>query len=49
MDGKKIDLYRYYIYNIYMAFEWNELKNEKNRQKHGIWFEEAQMIFKDVL
>ncbi len=30
-----------------MTFEWNESKNEKNRQKHGIWFEEAQMIFSD--
>lgn len=30
-----------------MIFEWNELKNEKNRQKHGVWFEEAKMIFSD--
>ena len=30
-----------------MIFEWNEFKNEKNRQKHGVWFEEAQMIFSD--
>ena len=40
-----------YIDIIYMipnmTFEWNEVKNRKNRQTHGIWFEEAQMIFSD--
>ena len=30
-----------------MKFEWDESKNEINRNKHGIWFEEAQMIFFD--
>ena len=30
-----------------MKFEWDEKKNEKNRQKHGIWFEEAKNIFSD--
>ena len=30
-----------------MNFEWDELKNEKNRKKHGIWFEEAKMVFTD--
>ena len=30
-----------------MKFEWDEKKNEKNRQKHGIWFEEARNIFTD--
>ena len=30
-----------------MKFEWNESKNKINRKKHGIWFEEAQMIFSD--
>lgn len=26
-------------------FEWNEDKNKINFSKHGIWFEEAAMIF----
>jgi len=30
-----------------MIFEWDESKNEKNRQKHRIWFEEAKNIFSD--
>ena len=30
-----------------MKFEWDERKNEQNRQKHGVWFEEAQNIFSD--
>ncbi|MBU6153363.1 MAG: BrnT family toxin [Bdellovibrionales bacterium] len=31
-----------------MRFEWDEKKNRSNRQKHGIWFEEAQQVFDDV-
>ena len=30
-----------------MKFEWDEVKNERNRQKHGVWFEEAKIIFSD--
>lgn len=30
-----------------MKFEWDEKKNGKNRQKHGVWFEEAKNIFSD--
>jgi len=30
-----------------MKFEWDEKKNEKNRKKHGVWFEEAKNIFSD--
>jgi len=29
-----------------MDFEWDELKNESNLEKHGVSFEEAQHIFK---
>ena len=29
--------------------EWDETKNKRNRYKHGIWFEEAQSVFNDVL
>lgn len=28
-----------------MKFEWDENKNQQNRQKHGISFEEAKEIF----
>ena len=30
-----------------LRFEWDELKNKRNRSKHGIWFEEAQSVFDD--
>lgn len=30
-----------------LRFEWDETKNRRNRQKHGIWFEEAQSVFDD--
>jgi hypothetical protein len=30
-----------------MQFEWDEKKNQINRHKHGIWFEEAQTVFED--
>lgn len=31
-----------------VKFEWDDNKNELNRKKHGIWFEEAEQVFKDV-
>ena len=31
-----------------IEFEWDESKNKANRQKHGIWFEEAQTVFDDI-
>lgn len=30
-----------------LRFEWDEEKNRQNRQKHGVWFEEAQTVFDD--
>ena len=30
-----------------MEFEWNENKNQKNKEKHGFGFEEAKDVFKD--
>ncbi|MBF0360014.1 MAG: BrnT family toxin [Oligoflexia bacterium] len=30
-----------------LKFEWNEEKNKINRQKHCVWFEEAQTVFSD--
>ncbi len=32
-----------------LKFEWDETKNKLNRNKHGIWFEEAQSVFDDVI
>ena len=31
-----------------MEFEWDESKNESNKKKHGISFNEAKDIFQDV-
>src|SRR6266478_2508084 len=30
-----------------LRFDWDERKNEDNRTKHGIWFEEARTVFDD--
>lgn len=30
-----------------IVFEWDEKKNETNKKKHGISFEEAQTVFYD--
>jgi uncharacterized DUF497 family protein len=30
-----------------LTFEWDERKNQRNRVKHGIWFEEARAVFED--
>ena len=30
-----------------MKFEWDKKKNQINRQKHGITFEEAETVFYD--
>lgn len=38
------------MYNIIMEdiiFEWDENKNEINKRKHGLSFEEAQEVFYD--
>ena len=32
-----------------MEFEWDENKNQQNKQKHGISFEEAQEIFNGIV
>lgn len=31
-----------------MEFEWDEIKNIINQQKHGISFEEAKSVFYDI-
>lgn len=28
-------------------FDWDESKNQQNRKKHGIWFEETKTVFED--
>ena len=30
-----------------LRFDWDERKNKSNRNKHGVWFEEAQSVFSD--
>jgi uncharacterized protein len=30
-----------------LRFDWDERKNNANRKKHGVWFEEAQSVFND--
>ena len=30
-----------------IEFEWDEDKNQVNRKKHGVWFEEAEQVFDD--
>jgi uncharacterized DUF497 family protein len=30
-----------------IEFEWDENKNQANRKKHGVWFEEAEQVFDD--
>ncbi len=32
-----------------MKFEWNEEKNQLNKDKHGVSFEEAKEVFDDPL
>ncbi len=31
-----------------IKFEWDEHKNQTNRKKHGVWFEEAEQVFDDA-
>lgn len=48
---KTIDKFPSYNYNIIMdeiVFAWDEHKNETNKKKHGISFEEARTVFYDV-
>ena len=35
-----------YIYYVYM-FEWDEIKNKQNIEKHGVSFEDALLVFND--
>jgi len=30
-----------------LRFDWDERKNNRNRTKQGVWFEEAQTVFSD--
>jgi uncharacterized DUF497 family protein len=32
-------------YNGYVRFQWDDAKNAANRKKHGLSFEEAQVLF----
>jgi uncharacterized DUF497 family protein len=35
------------MYNISKRFEWDHKKAESNRLKHGVTFDEAQLVFDD--
>jgi uncharacterized DUF497 family protein len=28
-----------------LKYEWDEAKNRKNAEKHGLWFEDAALVF----
>ena len=32
-----------------MKFEWDDLKNKRNVEKHGVSFEQAKIVFSDPL
>ena len=44
-----LTLYILLSYPSVVEFAWDPRKNERNREKHGISFEEAQEIFSDPL
>ena len=37
----------YIVHTVGIRFEWGELKNRENRRKHGVSFQEAQIVFLD--
>ncbi|WP_319561405.1 BrnT family toxin [Marispirochaeta sp.] len=43
-----IDIWLFLWYFICMTFEWDTNKNEVNREKHNISFEQAQYAFFDA-
>ena len=45
--GIEILPYNLYDNDMEVAFEWDQLKNRENLQKHGVSFEEAQQAFRD--
>ena len=38
---------RYSVYTAYLQYEWDPVKDERNRIKHGVSFEEAATAFED--
>ncbi len=34
---------------LIVRFEWDDIKNQTNFKKHGLWFEEAVTIFDDTV
>lgn len=42
-----LDKVYYILYYIIMRFEWDENKNEINKKKHGVSFEDASLVFDD--
>ena len=51
MIVSKFDSISIYYYNIIIddiRFEWDENKNNTNKRKHKVSFEEAKTVFEDV-
>jgi uncharacterized DUF497 family protein len=46
--GGRYTLSDHEYHNHGMIFKWNEYKAETNERKHGVTFEEAATVFKDV-
>lgn len=47
---KRFDFPLQHMYNVHMSdiqFEWDEVKSQTNKRKHGVSFEEAQTVFLD--
>lgn len=34
-------------FEVNLRYTWDNIKNDRNFKKHGIWFEEAQTVFAD--
>ena len=39
--------YMYFVHMSEIRFEWDNQKNQKNKRKHNVSFEEAQSVFLD--
>jgi hypothetical protein len=49
LNISQLDSDKLQIYNYIMDFQWDESKNSKNLEKHGIAFEDAVHVFADPL
>lgn len=40
-----LDVHTISMYSLGMEFQWDEKKNQENLEKHGLNFEDAQLVF----